>query len=284
MDGSMTGPRASLFCSIELAARIERAVARFMADSAESVGQRRPTVILPVAGGVATWTGPGAPFNKVSGMGFASPPAEAELEAVERAFSERGEPVQVELSNLAEAGLAARLSRRGYQLSSFENVLGLRLPATSLADGTGAIAVVQSDGADVTAWIDVLVEGFAHPDDQGVTTSEEYPRSVLEPLVIDMTRVRGMALYTARIDGEIAGGASLHVSDGVAQLTGAATRPRHRRRGVQTALLTTRLQRAAAAGCDIAVVTTQPGSKSQENVQRLGFELLYTRAILMRPR
>jgi hypothetical protein len=30
------------------------------------------------------------------------------------------------------------------------------------------------------------------------------------------------------------------------------------------------------------VVTTQPGSKSQENVQRLGFELLYTRAILVK--
>jgi len=35
-------------------------------------------------------------------------------------------------------------------------------------------------------------------------------------------------------------------------------------------------------GCDVAVVTTQPGSKSQENVQKHGFELLYTRAILVR--
>ena len=34
-------------------------------------------------------------------------------------------------------------------------------------------------------------------------------------------------------------------------------------------------------GCDLAVVTTQPGSKSQENVQRRGFELLYTRAVLV---
>jgi hypothetical protein len=37
-----------------------------------------------------------------------------------------------------------------------------------------------------------------------------------------------------------------------------------------------------AAGCDIAVVTTAPGSKSQENVQRRGFDLLYTRAILVK--
>ena len=39
---------------------------------------------------------------------------------------------------------------------------------------------------------------------------------------------------------------------------------------------------AAAAGADIAVVTTQPGSKSQQNAQRQGFSLLYTRAMLIK--
>ena len=67
------------------------------------------------------------------------------------------------------------------------------------------------------------------------------------------------------------------------QLTGAATVPAHRRRGVQTALLSARLADAAAAGCDVAVITTQPGSKSQQNAQRQGFDLLYTRAVLVKP-
>jgi len=72
------------------------------------------------------------------------------------------------------------------------------------------------------------------------------------------------------------------LTEGIAQLTGAATAPAHRRRGVQTALLLARLTDAAAAGCDIAVVTTQPGSRSQRNVQRRGFDLLYTRAVLVK--
>jgi HJR/Mrr/RecB family endonuclease len=55
-----------------------------------------------------------------------------------------------------------------------------------------------------------------------------------------------------------------------------------RRHGVHTALLSIRLADAAAAGCDIAVVTTQPGSRSQQNVQRQGFHLLYTRAVLIK--
>lgn len=72
----------------------------------------------------------------------------------------------------------------------------------------------------------------------------------------------------------------MRIDDGVAALAGAATVPAHRRRGVQTALLAARLADAAAAGCDLAVITTEPGSKSQENAQNSGFTLLYTRAIL----
>ncbi|HEU4420820.1 MAG TPA: GNAT family N-acetyltransferase, partial [Planctomycetota bacterium] len=56
-----------------------------------------------------------------------------------------------------------------------------------------------------------------------------------------------------------------------------------RRRGIQAALLRARLADAARAGCDVAVITTQPGSKSQANAQRQGFSLLYARAILVKP-
>jgi ribosomal protein S18 acetylase RimI-like enzyme len=82
-------------------------------------------------------------------------------------------------------------------------------------------------------------------------------------------------------DGVFAGGAELRVGGGIAQFAGAATAPEHRRRGVQTALLSARLV-DAAAGCEVAVITTQPGSKSQQNAQRRGFDLLYTRATLVR--
>jgi GNAT superfamily N-acetyltransferase len=88
--------------------------------------------------------------------------------------------------------------------------------------------------------------------------------------------------FIAVLDGEVAAGCSLRLFEGVAQLCGAATRPRFRRRGLQTAMLHARLREAAAAGCDLAVVTTEPGSKSQQNVQRAGFALLYSRAVLIK--
>jgi ribosomal protein S18 acetylase RimI-like enzyme len=74
----------------------------------------------------------------------------------------------------------------------------------------------------------------------------------------------------------------MRIVDGIAQLTGAATAPAFRRRGIQSALLAARLADATAAGCDVAVITVQPGSKSQQNAQRRGFDLLYTRAVLVK--
>jgi N-acetylglutamate synthase-like GNAT family acetyltransferase len=88
--------------------------------------------------------------------------------------------------------------------------------------------------------------------------------------------------YAALHDGALAGGANLHIAHGVAQLAGAATAPAYRRRGIQAALLAARLADAGAAGCDVATVTTQPGSRSQQNVQRRGFDVLYTRAVLIK--
>src|SRR4030095_15408713 len=98
----------------------------------------------------------------------------------------------------------------------------------------------------------------------------------------DMASAEGLSRYVARRDGIVAGGASLRLGGGVALLCGAAALPAHPRHGVHTAPLAARLRMPAEAGCDGAVVTTAPGSKSQENVQRQGFALLYTRAILVR--
>ena len=77
----------------------------------------------------------------------------------------------------------------------------------------------------------------------------------------------GTPLCTSACSPAVAG---LRIAEGVAQFAGAATAPAHRRHGIQAALLSARLVDAAAAGCDVAVIVTQPGSKSQQNAQRRG--------------
>lgn len=274
-----------LFASTSLAARVERAECRLLADSAAAAARRRPgtgVFALPLAGGIATFTCPGAPMNKVAGLGFAGPLDEGALAAVERAFAERGSPVQAEVASLGDPAVVRAFTARGYVLQGFENVLGRSLPAGPFPPRAAGIDVAPSPLEELPVWQDVVVTGFASPDDQGVPSHESYPRDLVDSVMADMASADGFSRYLARRDGIAAGGASLRIFDGIAHLCGAATLPAHRRRGVQSTLLAARLQIAATAGCDVAVVVTEPGSKSQENVQRQGFELLYTRAILVR--
>jgi GNAT superfamily N-acetyltransferase len=274
-----------LFASTSLAARIERAECRLLADSAASAARRHPgtgVFATPLAGGIATFTGAGSPLNKVAGLGFVGPLDETGLAAVERAFAERGVAVRAEVASLGEPAVVRMLTGRGYRLEGFENVLGRSLHAGPSAPLPEGLAISPVSAEELGTWLDVVVTGFASPDAQGVVSGESYPRDVVESVMADMASAEGLSCYLARRDGVPAGGASLRLSERVAHLCGAATLPAHRRRGVQSALLAARLGIAAGAGCDVAVVITGPGSKSQENVQRQGFEMLYTRAVLVR--
>ncbi|WP_396921787.1 GNAT family N-acetyltransferase [Mycolicibacterium sp.] len=267
---------SDLFCGIDLAERIEKAEAALIVAATEAARDRgAPGLVTAVAGGFACFAEDGSPMNKVVGLGFASAPDAAELDAIERMNA----ATQVELSNLADPGLGELLTRRGYRLAGFENVLGRPVAGDEQPQLPAGVEVRRAD--DVTAWVDVVVDGFAHPDGEGVPSHEEFPRDVIERAERDFEKA-GATPYVALCEGNVAGGGSVRFTDGVAQLTGAATAPAYRRRGVQSALLSVRLADAAAAGCDIAVVTTAPGSKSQQNVQRRGFQLLYTRAILVK--
>jgi ribosomal protein S18 acetylase RimI-like enzyme len=281
----MNAGRSPLFCDAALAERIERAEAQLVARASEAArgrGADAAGFVIPVAGGVASFAEEDSPFNKVAGLGFGGVPDAAALDEIERAFAARGAPVQVELAHLVDPALGVLLTERGYRLVSFENVLGRSLTGEAEPVRPPGVEVRRSGDDEFDAWLDVVVDAFIHPDTQGVPSHEEFPREAIERAERDLVAAAGVMCYLALRDGVIAGGASMRVAGGVAQLTGAATAPAHRRRGVQTALLSTRLADAAAAGCDIAVVTTQPGSKSQQNVQRQGFDLLYTRAVLVK--
>ena len=235
-----------------------------------------------IAGGVASFAEDGSPYNKVAGLGFHGVPSATDLDEVERAFAGCGSAVQIELAHLADPAIGALLTSRGYRLESFENVLGLALDGEYERAAPPGIVVRPSGDDEFERWLDVLADGAAHPDTQGVPWHEEFPREIYLR-AMRQAAAAGELRYVAVRDGVFAGGAGLRMTEeGIAQFAGAATAPPHRRRGIQSALLSARLADAKAAGCDVAVITTQPGSKSQQNAQRQGFDLLYTRAVLVK--
>ena len=268
-----------MFASVALATRIEHAEARLSRALAVGVVEPEP-LVRDLAGGVSAVTRAGSPLNKIIGIGFQEGLDDRTLDEVECDWRDRGEPARIELATLAEPSLGAYLTARGYRLQGFENVLGLTLAGRAPAPKT-AITVEPVREGDDLAWLETVIAGFSHPDGSGVA-NDVVPRETLEPIMEDFRRGSGMIRSLARVDGVPAGAASLRVDAGVAQLCGATTLPRFRRRGVQRALLEARLSLAAATGCDVAVITTSPGSQSQANAQRQGFALLYARAILVR--
>jgi len=276
-----------IFTTASLAKRIEQAESVMLTECAEAAGSRLPegeVYIGRAGGGVAVFTEPGAPFNKLAGLGF-EPLNTDSLAEIEREFARRKALLQVELASLADPAVGTELTRRGYELTGFENVLGLELQqdALRMSGDRETPAITRATPEESRLWMDVVTTGFLSPDAfDGPVSHESFDRATLERVYADTIASKGFVRYLARRDGVIAGGASLRMGGGVAQLSGAATLPDHRRRGVQTALLRTRLADAFDGGCDIAVVTTQPGSKSTENVQRFGFALLYVRAILVK--
>src|SRR5688500_7022340 len=258
-----------MFVESALAARIDRAEARLSQGVAQALAATGvPEVLVtPIAGGVAVYARPSSPMNKLIGCGFDGAVDERELAAVESAWRARGEPVRLELSTLVDASVLAGLAARGYRLVGFENVLGLELSELVLAPGPGTVAVSRALPEEYQAWRAIAVEGALHDDGTGAV-ADAHSRAALEEVYADFARTPGFDYYFARIDGEIAGIATLRMDDGIAQLCGAATLPALRRRGAQGALLAGRLRDAHEVGCELAVVTTAPGSRSQSNAQR----------------
>jgi ribosomal protein S18 acetylase RimI-like enzyme len=274
-----------MFSPPELAARIDQAEARLMiaiAGAAAARDRRLDTFVLPFGDGAAVFAGLESPTNKIIGAGFAGLLDAAVLTDLEERFAARGARLQAEISTLALPEVHAQLAARGYVPSGFENVLGhdLRL---SRSPSPEAVLIEPLPAHDIAALADVFVTAFASPDTGGVGGDAIPPSDEIRRWFEITMSVDGFRGYVARVDGAIAGGAALRFDGAIAQFCGAGTLPRFRRRGVQTALLRARLADAAAAGCDVAVIVTQPASKSQQNVQREGFALLYARQLLVKP-
>ncbi|MCZ9347686.1 GNAT family N-acetyltransferase, partial [Streptomyces sp. TRM76130] len=135
--------------------------------------------------------------------------------------------------NLAGPAVGAVLTERGYRLTSYENVFGFPRPGEHGRSAPEGIEIRSSGEEEFDRWIEVVADGFAHPDTQGVSSHEAFPHEVIAAAVRDLVGAAGMRRYSAVCDGALVGGASARMDDGIAQLTGATTAPAHRRRGVQ---------------------------------------------------
>lgn len=244
------------------------------------------TLISPISGGVSVYGGPNSPMNKVIGLGFEGPIDVAALEEVEREWRDREEAVRIELSILADPSIPVILSERGYHVHGYENALARRLVADLATQAaprfSPGLTIEPLREEDERTWIEIAVTAFTHLDGSGSAADDSSHQAAMEEVLTDYAAAPGLRRYLARLDGRPVGVGSLCLTEGLGLLAGAGTLPDARGRGVQKALLHRRLVDAQLAGADLGVVTTAPGTRSQENVMRHGFSLLYTRIIFVK--
>jgi GNAT superfamily N-acetyltransferase len=264
-----------LHVTASLAQRVERAEIEFCAAAGGRGDERIAS--LDAGGGRALYSKPGSPLNKVLGLGLGAAVTDADLDAIENFYTSHGAPVRIELCPLAPADVAQRLSARGFVLQEFENELVRSLPADDIADVPG-VRTLTAPAAQDDLWVEVVANGFAAAEGEQAVTAQ----TLVEQLGAVMRHFTHQQItrYLVWIDGEPAGGGATFESDGIVGVFGTATLPRFRRRGVQTSLVRTAL-RDAAPRAELAIATVQPGSTSQRTFERLGFHVMYTRAILV---
>ena len=136
---------------------------------------------------------------------------------------------------------------------------------------TNRVRRAMADEADL--WSHTVGHGFFEMDE--LTTAEmNVGRAIFA--------MPGVLCYLAATEnGEPAGGAAAAVREGLATLFADSTLPRFRRRGVHRELIAARLNEALAQGCGLAAASALPGSGSQRNYERAGFEVAYTKVVMV---
>ncbi len=258
-----------------LVLRVERTAARLTAMEVEALAASAPESGAhwhPLDGGVAAAMGPGRYVNRAIGAIFGESGPDELLDQLESFYAAAGLPPSIEVSPWAARELVAALRERGYGVEWFRNVYahGFRgLPPRSRMR-------IEDVGDDLEAeWTAIL--GSQYPlDTDARRNSDEFCAAV--------HRVPGAHNLLAMIDGKAVGTGSLTPVRTVAWLGGATTLPEARGRGAQHALLVDRLHRAKRMGCNLAAVTAVPDGVSARNLLRVGFQLLYTQAVMTRSR
>ena len=263
-----------LFSDLALARRLEAMEAYCCVDTARGVARLHPEIATAseqIAGGWAVFTGVGSPISEARALGMDGPVTAADMDRLESFYHSRGDAIRIEVCPLADVALHQLLAARRYRLLEFSNMLSQPL-------AKGQRREPSSDDALITTRVAAASEGPLWAETVARCFAGQMPiTQELIDVISCWTQSPIGACYFAFVDGEIAGGGSVAVQDGVALLGGAGTVERFRGRGVQQALIAARLEHGARAGCDLAMTVTLPGSGSQRNCERAGFRVAYTR-------
>jgi GNAT superfamily N-acetyltransferase len=263
-----------ILSDIELSRKLERTEGRASADFVETRARLDPASgaeWIEVGGTFAMFDGEESPLTQTFGLGIFEDATGEHLDRIETFFSERNAPVFHEVSPMADLSLLVVLAERGYQPIEVTSVMYLELTSSNWLGHprNHAISVrrIAEDEADL--WAEVAAEGWSTEHGSLGEFTLAFGKIA--------ARATGGHPFIAELGGRPVGAGGFAIYDDVCLLSGATTISDARRQGVQNALLAARLAYAAEHDCRLAMMCALPGSQSQKNAQRNGFEIAYTR-------
>ena len=257
-----------------LSQKLERTEALANADFVDTRARLDPesgAEWIEAGGAYAMFDGVESPLTQTFGLGIFEPTTPEHLDEIEAFFKDRGSAVYHEVSPLADLSMLAMLSDRGYRPIELTSVMYRSLRDETIPNAVaGSQISTRSIGeSDADLWARTAARGWA--------TEHESLEEFMLALGKVAARTKGGCPFLAEIDGEPVAAAGFSIYEDVCILAGAATVPEARNRGAQNALLAARLRYAQEQGCTLAMMCALPGSQSQKNAQKNGFNIAYTR-------
>jgi GNAT superfamily N-acetyltransferase len=265
------------FVDLPTAARMEQVQSWRRWGYAEAYQALHPGLevsLEKLAGGFLIYCAPGSPLNRAVGLGMDRPLSKGVLEKVEKFYTERSAAARVDLCPLADPSLLEGLERAGYCLEMFDSVLYKPLPSDfENWPVPERVQVSQVVPEEAGLWLRLTAAGFCEKEEPDPDTLD---------IVGPNFHSANAACFLARLDWQAAGGAAMFYHQGGTEFGGDSTLLEYRGKGIQAALIKARLALGHHMGCDLAIALTEPGSASQRNAARAGFQLAYTRAIMVK--
>lgn len=262
-----------IHADIDLSRKLEHTEARAGADFVETRAKLFPesgASWIDVGGAYAMFDGVDSPLTQTFGLGMFKDASDEQFDQIETFYEERSSPVFHEISPLADISILELLASRGYRPVELTSVMYLELnrytpqPPLNRDITTRNIEVSEAD-----LWAETAAVGWA-------TVYEGLGEFMLDFGKIAARNTGGQP-FLAELHGRPIAAAGFQMYDDVCILAGAATIPDARRLGAQNALLAARLRFAIENGCKFAMICALPGSQSQKNAQKNGFNIAYTR-------
>ena len=266
------------FVDKALARRLESAEEVPQVDCARMLQKLRPEIgaaFEPFCGGHMIFAGPNSPIGHAAGFGFDGPVTAADLDRLEAFYRSHHAPAQLDLCPHTDANVLEMVTARRYSLAELNNVLYRWLAPVEPVEIPAGIEIRPGRPEEASLFAAIVSRSFFEKG--------EPPEGFADMLAPLFALPEALTFLASVHDIPVAAAAGRIIPDHrVFALFGAGTLPGHRGRGIQTALLRTRMKAGAEAGCELAVVVTRGGTTSERNCLRLGFHLAYSKATLIK--